>query len=374
MSSRCRPTPASSSSGWRSRTSTGSTGSRRRLPSARKTASAIRDQRSARRRRFTTTCGCCSRASGGRSAGSAGARSCVKRRRSSRGSSRELPPGTRLLLGFDVPIVDLPTRVDQRHSRGGRTARSRRQRCGIAGRQGSRLAHRNGRAGPPSDGRSGPPSAAVAAAIDELAPQGLRAAARSTNRAVAFEDVEPAALQTDRCCRSWSIAFSSTATRRRPTASASDSRTRLRPRMSKAAARRGPIDSRQSTVDGRQSAVHSPRTVDSSRRTRSSDGRRASARVQVLRALRVPALRADLRGSAAAAVLVQQPVRRLPDLPRLRQHHRARHGSRRARSDEIDPAGRHRAVEQAALSRAARRPEARGEESASCGSTCRGPS
>ena len=91
------------------------------------------------------------------------------------------------------------------------------------------------------------------------------------------------------------------------------------------------------------------------------------------RALRVPALRHRVRGSAAAAVLVQQPVRRVPDLPRLRQHHRARHGSRRARSVEVDQPGRDRAVEQAALSRAARRAEARGEEGG-CGSTCRGPS
>ena len=67
-----------------------------------------------------------------------------------------------------------------------------------------------------------------------------------------------------------------------------------------------------------------------------------------------------VRGAAAAALLVQQPVRRLPALPRLRQHHRARHGAGRAGSVEVDPAERHRAVEQAALSRAARRAEARG--------------
>ena len=48
------------------------------------------------------------------------------------------------------------------------------------------------------------------------------------------------------------------------------------------------------------------------------------------------AVRHHLRGSAAAAVLVQQPVRRLPDVPRLRQHHRARHGSGRARSSQVD--------------------------------------
>ena len=73
-------------------------------------------------------------------------------------------------------------------------------------------------------------------------------------------------------------------------------------------------------------------------------------------------MRHHVRRSAAAAVLVQQPVRRVPDLPRVRQHHRARHGSRRARSVEVDPAGRDRAVEQAALSRAARGAEARRAE------------
>ena len=91
---------------------------------------------------------------------------------------------------------------------------------------------------------------------------------------------------------------------------------------------------------------HAPRTVEE-----------AATVHRCFRALRVPALRHRLRRSAAAAVLVQQPVRRVPDLPRLRQHHRARHGPGRARSDEVDYPGRDRAVEQAALSRATRRPE-----------------
>ncbi len=81
----------------------------------------------------------------------------------------------------------------------------------------------------------------------------------------------------------------------------------------------------------------------------------------LLGTLRVPALPSHLRGSAAAAVFVQQPVWRLPDVPRLRQHHRARHGSGGARPVEVDRAGRDRAVEQAALSIASRRAEARGE-------------
>ena len=84
---------------------------------------------------------------------------------------------------------------------------------------------------------------------------------------------------------------------------------------------------------------------------------------RLLRTLRMPALRHRLRDAAAAAVLVQQPVRRLPDLPRLRQRHRARHGSGRARSVEVDQPGRDRAVEQAALPGAAGRAEARGAKS-----------
>ena len=70
----------------------------------------------------------------------------------------------------------------------------------------------------------------------------------------------------------------------------------------------------------------------------------------VLRAVRVPDVWHRVRGSAAAALFVQQSVRRVPDVPRLRQHHRARHGSGRAGSLEIDRAERDRTVEQAALS------------------------
>jgi excinuclease ABC subunit A len=61
-------------------------------------------------------------------------------------------------------------------------------------------------------------------------------------------------------------------------------------------------------------------------------------------------------------VLVQQPVRGLPDVPRIRQHHRTRHGSRRTRSGKVDPAGRRRAIHEAALSRAARGAETGGAQ------------
>ena len=95
-------------------------------------------------------------------------------------------------------------------------------------------------------------------------------------------------------------------------------------------------------------------------RARRGRGRRsAAARVQ--RAVRVPPLRHRLRGAAAAAVLVQQPVRRLPDLPRLRQRDGAGHGPGRAGSDQDPERRRHRAVEQAALSRPARGDEAGGQ-------------
>ena len=69
-----------------------------------------------------------------------------------------------------------------------------------------------------------------------------------------------------------------------------------------------------------------------------ADGRGAEARrspAYVQRAVRVPRVQHPVRAAAAAAVLVQQPVRRLPDLPRLRQHHRARHGPGRPGSVEV---------------------------------------
>src|SRR6266851_4838682 len=91
-------------------------------------------------------------------------------------------------------------------------------------------------------------------------------------------------------------------------------------------------------------------------------GARAARRSPLLRALRVPSVWHHLRGSAAEAVLVQQPVRRVSDLPRVRQHHRARHGPGRARSVEVDRAERHRALEQAALPRAAGGSETRRKE------------
>ena len=54
------------------------------------------------------------------------------------------------------------------------------------------------------------------------------------------------------------------------------------------------------------------------------------------------------------------PFGACPDLPRVRQRHRARHGPRRARPGALDPGERDRAVEQAALPDLPGRPEARG--------------
>ena len=99
------------------------------------------------------------------------------------------------------------------------------------------------------------------------------------------------------------------------------------------------------------------------RRSRSSCSTGQAYRdARVQRAVRMPAVRHPVRDPAAAAVLVQQPVRRLPGVPRLRQHHRARHGAGRAGPVEVDSTERDRAVEQAALPRAARRAEARGQD------------
>ena len=58
-------------------------------------------------------------------------------------------------------------------------------------------------------------------------------------------------------------------------------------------------------------------------RVRRGDRRRRAGAARVQRALRMPAVRHPLRGPPADAVLLQQPVRRLSDVPRLRQRDRA---------------------------------------------------
>ena len=82
-----------------------------------------------------------------------------------------------------------------------------------------------------------------------------------------------------------------------------------------------------------------------------SGGRRAA----LLGGLRLRALRARLRGAAAAPLLLQQPLRRLPDLPRLRQPHRGRPGPRDPGQGALAGA---RARSSPGTSRTTRRPQA----------------
>ena len=84
---------------------------------------------------------------------------------------------------------------------------------------------------------------------------------------------------------------------------------------------------------------------------RAGRGRAAAA---LLRGLRLRALRARLRGAAAAPLLLQQPLRRLPHLPRLRQPDRGRPGPGDPRQAKTLSAGRDRALEQAPLQGPAR--------------------
>src|SRR5256886_1118692 len=81
-----------------------------------------------------------------------------------------------------------------------------------------------------------------------------------------------------------------------------------------------------------------------------------------------PAVAESPRGPGAEAIAATiETLRRkgfgaLSTLPRLGQHHRARHGPGGSGSVPFHQSGRHRAVEQAALSRPARRPQACGTE------------
>ena len=167
--------------------------------------------------------------------------------------------------------------------------------------------------------RRGLPMSVEAAATDRRR-TGIRSPRRSTalrrrgfgrllvdGTAVTFDDVDRAALQGPDDARG----------RRRPRAHRRRSAQppdRLDRDVLSRGRRRGVRDRARDRPVGSESGIPD-RTTD-----------------RVLRALRVPRLRHRVRDAAAAALLVQQPVRRLPDLPRLRQHHRARHGSGRARS------------------------------------------
>ena len=265
----------------------------------------------------------------------------------------ELPAGTRLLIGFDLPVVEAAPLATRRR---GRKSTS----C-------SEAAEDDGDATPTAAPR--PRSEQPPADVEPASARGdrRRRSRRCGGRASAgcWSTAAPSRSTTStrprsragRCCRSSSIACRS---------SGDDDRQRLTDSIETAYREGG------GAAWAVESAVGSRQSASASRQSRRPSPSPAGPRV--LRALRVPAVRHRVRGSAAAAVLVQQPVRRLSDLPRLRQHHRARHGSGRARSVEVDRAERHRAVEQAALPRAARRAEARGARRRGSGSTCRGPS
>ncbi len=249
-----------------------------------------------------------------------------------------LPEGTRLLLGFDLEVVDASVNaadapeVDELHESADADGDRRR---------------------PPSR-RPARGTETMAATIESLRRKGFgrllvdgRAVdvRRRMRPGVAAAARQPAGRRRSRAdCR------------RGARSSASASPTRSRPRISKAGAPLGRSSSR--VPNPGESRIPNPE----------------SHHVSVLGALRVPHLRHRLRRSAAAPVLLQQPVRRVPHLPRLRQHHRTRHGSGRARSVEVDPAGRDRAVDQAPLPRAARGAEARRARKRTCGSTSPGPS
>ena len=206
-----------------------------------------------------------------------------------------LTSGTRLLIGFDLPVLDASVpvadavEVDELAEQPEELA-AQAEREPKASRQ----------------AQAERADQAVAATIAGLRKKGF-ARLLIDGAAVGIEDVDAAALR-DRAVLQVVVD--------RVQISGEDLRQRLTDSIemsySKAAARRGRWSSRQT-----QSSV--------------------PGRPPVFRALRVPAVRDRVRGSAAAPVLVQQPVRRLPDLPRLRQHHRARHGPGRAGSVEVDP-------------------------------------
>ena len=283
-SSRCRPTRGSSSSGWRSPTSTGSKASARRSPSGRRTASATRARRSARPPRSTTTCACCSRASAGPICRQCGVD--VMRETAELVATRlsELPAGTRLLIGFELPVVAMAA---------------------------------NGSSGDADLGDDDGEDVERAGGAEAVGARG-RPPRRSRR------------LRRRGFGRVWS-----TARRWRSTTSS-----RLRSR----AGRRIEVVVDRVKLDG---DVRSRLTDSIETSYREGGGaafavvarrrRRTGSAHRVLREVRVPHLRHRLRDAAAAPVLVQQPVRRLPDVPRLRQHHRARHGrwwcpTRRSRS------------------------------------------
>ena len=146
----------------------------------------------------------------------------------------------------------------------------------------------------------------------DAAPNGLRPAADRTVSAVTLDDVDVAALGSRASSTSSSTASSSTAR----------SHARL-------------TDSIETAYrEGRRGGVGGRSCPASHRSRRARSWHLFSERFEC-RTLRHP-----LRGPAASAVLVQQPVRRLPDLSWFRQRHRAGSRPRRARPVQVDQSGR----------------------------------
>ena len=179
MSNRCPPTRGSSSSGWRSLTSIASTGSRRRSRSGRRTAFAIRDRRSGRRPDPRLHALLYAgrphvlpqlRAGGG-----------ARNGRSVAAQLGALAAGTRLLIGFDLPIVATAAAPNT-----GETVDESRRANRRRGRGGS-----NGSNG--SNGSSGSDGVAVAAALEVLKRKGF-GRLLVDGRAVSLDDVDGASL------------------------------------------------------------------------------------------------------------------------------------------------------------------------------------
>ena len=227
----------------------------------------------------------------------------------------ELPAGTRILIGFDMPVITSPPLAPARELDDEEPARRRRRRRGGAAARSP--ISRSGRSDRRDDRRA--------------APEGVRPAVHRW---------------PDRRARGRGPAD--------PEGSADA-----------AGHRRSPEDRRRSSraadrLDRDRLRRRRRRRVR--HRAAGRGGRTPPATHRFSERFECRAVQHSVRGAAAAAVLVQQPVRRLPALPRLRQHHRARHGrwscripSKSIQQNAIEPWSKpHYRSQLAELKRAAR--------------------